>query len=266
MTIQVPSLVLDGTWIPAYRSYGGTGTQLVKLVKDESEVIFPDYDAAEFNSLLGPDDEPVFADLVLIAKDNRFWCVLFVVPTYLADLDALRYRIETAGRHSYGVNEAREIIANHPALTWERLSELIIHESPSIVVVTDNPSQNWSQDFSDLNPHVMVVEPFWDAERLIMRVNGEYPWPSSYRRLAICERNLNVPQAFILNGDLPNSAHPIGPLVLWYKDQKTDWQLGTSANQVFLIPDGSYDLEEYPSYEIVEMPGGRLLLRALEKE
>lgn len=262
MVTRLPSLIIDGNWIPSQRIPWQSRTRYVQLIMQECEVIFPDYHSAEFPCLLGK-VEPVHADIALVSRDNRSWWVVFVVSNDF-DAESLKSLLETAKGHDYGSGELRVLLSQNSELTREDLKKLILQEVPSLIVVTDNPLHNWSESLPDHEAKVVVVEPFWYEGKPIIRVDGEYPWQLGFRRLARCERDSIVPYNLQLVGDIPSAEYPDGPTMIWYKGSETNWILTSSQDRVHLLPAGSNDLANIASFEILEHPDGYIFMVDLE--
>ena len=59
-TLTVPSLLLEGSWIPPIRMYGGETKSLADIVYSERDSIFPGYYTAKFELLVAQEwEEPL---------------------------------------------------------------------------------------------------------------------------------------------------------------------------------------------------------------
>ncbi len=265
-TVIVPSLVLEGEWIPPSRGRGRSEYNLTRVLLAKSDVLFPDYFLVEFDLLLGQDlEDQVQVDLALVAKDCKSWCLLYVMPTESADLPELEHRVEATQSPRYSIREAREIKRNLDDLTLEQLSEMVTCEDPKLIVVTDDPHHGWSEKLSHLNLTIMVVEVFSNEQKCAMRVNGEYPYAGNETCIAWATPNPFLLNTLQLDRSLPGEINESGQMTLNYRGHASNWNIVNINGAVLITTSDLHCLPQASRYEITQKTDGTLLIQPLEE-
>lgn len=262
-SLYIPGLLLNGEWIPPIRSYGGTVPSLADIIISESSSLFPSHYVSRFDLALGQHfGDAAYVDIALVEKDFEAWYLLFVEPTINADLDSLAARIETVNSHPFGIREARELATQIDELALDE-ARVLVHDSPRLLVVTDNPRQNWDAELKSRNviADVMTIEPFRCAGKFVIRLNGEAPSEFEGNVIGVCVFHPVVPNCLVVDWTRPNAIPPLGVVNLKYGGDCTEWDLVQSSSTWQLQPTGPFPLLDSPPFEIVQAPDKSLSIR-----
>ena len=122
-------------------------------------------------------------DLALVSKDLQAWYLLFVVPSRDVNIESLISRVRTAKNHMPGINDAKELADQITDLDLTQ-TRVLVRNSPVLIVITDDPRNNWSGRLaaSHAEVHVMIIEPFFSGGRYAFRVNGDVPTTMDSKR------------------------------------------------------------------------------------
>ena len=265
MTIPyIPGLLMNGEWIPPLRNYGGSGHSLADIIHQAGNDMFPSHHLARFDLLLAQDyEDPVPVDLVLVSKNSGAWYLLFVVPSRNADLESLIARLKTVREYVFGVREAEELLSQIDELDPKQTRRLV-RDSPNLVVVTDDPRNDWREQLADsgVEASVMIVEPFRCYDQFVFRVNGETPTERGVDVIAICESHAYISNSLVVTWNNPSSIPPLGTITLRYGDVDTEWELLQGNLTWQLHPLGQFPLQDSPRFEIVEVADGLYSIRS----
>ena len=262
-TLGIPSLVLEGSWIPPIRIYGGVTKSLTEIVYSESATIFPGYYTALFDLLLSDDlEEPFNVDLVLISSNYDVWYLLLVEPSKDADIDSLKANLETVALQRFSTREALYLEKQIAALDSGRLA-LLIEEQPRLVVVTDDPHNKWSERFAavDFDVTVMTVEAFQYGDKYVLRINGSYPNPITGTVVGMCSEYPSLPTGMVVKWSSVLPRPEPGSFEIRYGGILTRWQLWHGNPDLIIVPDSSSPLRDKPPFELVQEMGGSYSFR-----
>lgn len=267
--VIVPSLLIDGEWIPFALDRCNTISKLAGLLIAESEILFPDSYLVEFDLYICLEDEtedPVKVDLVLVAKDCSSWHLLFVVPKGDVATSALRNDIETCTVFRPGAREVNYLASKISELKREDINTLVTVEPPKILVVTDDPRHLWSEGLSQYDFQLIVVEPFSKGEKDALRINGQYPLTRIGNCIARGRQDPILPNLLRIEGNLPSASHPAGPITLRYGEVETRWTLSGSVGNVLLAAEDRHPLPYSSLYDIFEDTDGTLVISPVSEE
>ena len=257
---HIPGLLLDGEWAPPVRT---SGDSLAEIIEKAGSLLFPDHYLTTFDlPLLGDPEDPIRVDLALVSKDLHAWYLLFVVPSRDVNMESLASRIRTARNHMSGTREAEELADQIPDLELTQ-TRVLVRNSPVLMVITDDPRNNWSGQLAASNAevHVMIIEPFLCGGRYAFRVNGDVPTIMDSNVVATCEFHPSLSNCLVVHWNNPTSMPHLGLITLWYGDLDTEWQHlhGDPTSQ--LQPVGTFRLPDVAQFEIVRPPDGLWTIR-----
>ena len=258
----IPGLLLDGEWTPPVRA---SGDSLADIIGQAGSHLFPDHYLCTFDLLLVPyPEDPIRVDLALVSKDLQAWYLLFVVPSRDVNMESLISRIRTAKTHMSGLKEATELADQIPDLNLTQ-TRVLVRNSPVLIVITDDPRNNWSGRLAASNAevHVMIIEPFLCGDRYAFRVNGDVPTTIDSNVVATCEFHPTIPSCLVVQWNNPTPMRHPGPIILMYGDLETDWELfqGSSTSQLQSVR--TFPLPDADQFEIVGPPDGLWTIRAI---
>lgn len=268
-TLQVPGLLLKGNWIPPVRVYEGVGiSSLAEIVFSERDSIFPNHYVSMFDLLLAQDiEEPFSADLAVVSRNLDAWYLLFVESSRNADLDSLLAKLRSV-----------QILNFETRVAWhlkERIVELdsqdalrVLQERPRLVVVTDDPKNDWDHRLAKLHvsADVMIVEPFLHGGSYILRVNGQNPAHSAAKVIATCVEYESYSGCLKLTWSDPVPPLQPGTISLEYGEARTEWDLYLGHKTWLLFSQGTFPLKESPPFQIVEDADGTHSIRKTNEE
>ena len=208
-------------------------------------------------------EDPVRVDLTLVSKDLGAWYLLFVVPSRNADMESLVSRLQSARQHLFSAREAQELARQIDELDiGETLA--VIRNSPSLVVVTDDPRHNLSERLaaSRVETSVMIVEPFPFDGHYAFRVNGDAPHEMGLNVIATCEYHPTIHNCLEISWNNPNSIPAPGGITLQYGNVDTEWNLLHGVPRWQLQSTGPFPLPDSPPFEIIESGDGALFIRS----
>ena len=258
----IPGLMLDGEWAPPVRT---SGDSLADIIEQAGSLLFPDHYLTTFDlPLLGDPEDPIRVDLALVSKDLQAWYLLFVVPSRDVNMESLASRIRTAKNHMSGTREAEELADQIADLELTQ-TRVLVRNSPVLMVITDDPRNNWSGQLAASNAevHVMIIEPFLCGGRYAFRVNGDVPTTMDSNVVATCEFHSTIPSCLVVHWNNPTPMRHPGPITLMYGDLETDWELfqGSSTSQLQSV--GTFPLPDANQFEIVGPPDGLWTIRVI---
>ena len=258
----IPGLLLDGEWAPPVRA---SGDCLVEIIGQAGSLLFPDHYLTTFDlPLLGDPEDPIRVDLALVSKDLQAWYLLFVVPSRHVNVESLVSRIRTAKNHMSSIREAEELADRITDLELTQ-TRVLVRNSPVLIVITDDPRNNWSGQLAASNTevHVMIIEPFFCGGRYAFRVNGDVPTTLDSNVVAECEFHPTLPNILVVHWNNPTSMPHRRTITLGYGDSDTEWELlhGVSTSQLQSV--GTFPLPYADQFQIVESPDGLWTIRGI---
>ncbi len=262
VSVVIPGLVLENEWIPPLRYENNLVSSLTSALLESKDILFPDYFLVEFDLLLGPPDEDqVQANLALVDRECKSWCLLYICPSGSTDLSELEHKIETTGRNEFGVREALDLQRNIDSFTKEQLIYLVNSDDPKLIVITDDPHHGWFKKIPDLDLNVMVVEVFLKEEKGAIRVNGMYPLIQNQKLIAFAWRHIIIPHTLELDRPLPSPLNARAQIRLRHKENTSQWKLVNTPGAMLLTTTDYYELPNSNKYKIMQEPDGTLLIQ-----
>lgn len=262
-TLCVPGLLLNGEWLPPMRSHNGRATSLADVILSASGHLFPNHFASEFELTLAQNlEDPVSADLALVSKDLQAWYLLFIEPSRNADVESLIARLQIAKLHQFGVREAGELKRHIDGLDPAQL-RLLVYESPTLVVITDDPRQYWRDKLAaaGIDVDVMTVEPFSYGDSYVIRVNGDNPVRANNSVIGTCVGHPTFASCLLVTWYDSSRIPQLGVITLKYGDLDSEWELLQGGSSWQLHARGSFPVSESPPFDIVASTDGSLLIR-----
>ena len=188
----------------------------------------------------------------------KLWCLLWVEPSKDVDLESLDAILQTVSLQRFGSREALYLEKQIAEVDGHRLA-VLIEEQPLLVVVTDDPHNNWSERLrkADCDVSIMTVEPFQHGENYVLRVNGSYPSDIGATVVGTCNDYPSLPTSLVVTwcSGLPRPEPSV--LEISYGGTVTRWQVLHGNPDLVLIPNGSSPLQEEPPFELLQETDGR---------
>lgn len=251
-------------WFEQVEPYSLYESEMEGLVVLYAPVLYPDYYVLPFKKTLESGFGSVKPDLVFISKDYGEW---FIAEVEMGDhsLDThVEPQIRRLADAVYTNSEADYLCERFPAagLDVQALADLMTKKHPGILVIVNEPRNDWGRPLSRYGAVVVTWELFRSATNdTILRVNGD----CTSRVTAIISQCTSHPvlQSYLeVHDPIALDLLPCGASVkIRFKDCAAEWRRIDVQGKVYLSPTGRTLLVARRQYEICRQSDNSLLLR-----
>jgi hypothetical protein len=160
---------------------------------------------------------------------------------------------------TYDDLHAKAIHQAKPDLDLSRIIGLVRNVDPDFLVVVPKESVEWRATLGNLGVKMAVVEVFADhLGRRVVASSGDVPRSWSAGHLTGLRRDGFLPRAFRL--EVPTAIPLQNEIVLTYSGALTTWRVVSAKRATYILPNGTFDLEEGRNYHICRTPHGYLAI------
>lgn len=229
-----------------------------RLILQHSADIFPDYYTVPFSVIVQSDYGSARADLALIHTSYRHWWVVEVEMGRHPFGSHVYPQVQRLATAAYGVNLAGEIARCDNRLDPQSLSEMLRGAQPRVLVIVDSPKPEWSLYLSPYHALVTVFQVFRsDDNRHLFRLNGDSPH-TAHESVTTCRSDATIPNFVVVDSPATLPGTPNDSLAIRFAGRRTSWSRLSSADTVWLVPEGSNPLKAGVTYAIVRLDNGEL--------
>lgn len=203
----------------------------------------------------------VVPDLAFIARDYKEWWVVEVEMSYHNFKGHIRPQIQKLQNANYGDDEATYLVNKEPSLDLDRLKTLIATSPIQVLLIINQPRQDWIKELAKDDIVTSVFELFRsDGEHEIFRVNGEYPSLLT-DKVSDCVFHSVVPRLLKISHPDELGVPPRGIIRLLYNNCVTEWRRIDQDTEVYITAVNRNPLKANWSYEIHRQNDGQLVLK-----
>lgn len=206
------------------------------ILRTDADLLFPGFFFVPFKARVEGPTGGRKADFALIDHQYRRWWVVEVELSHHSFRGHVLPQVEALSAAVYGEAEAVHLARQDGALDLGRLRDMMLGESPRVLVIVDQPRSEWRSELRVAGALMLVVSVHRSPNgRAALVVDGEYPTVSR-EVLSVCRRNAILPRAFILESPGAIPVGEDGHVEILYRDRVTSWRRVDQADQSWLMP------------------------------
>jgi len=159
----------------------------------------------------------------------------------------------------YGESHARAIARENQEIDTRRLVGLIQSSDPEFLVVVPKEDPEWRSTLANLGVKLAVVEVYSDPQgRRLVAVSGDQPrtWGKGF--VTKLSRDGILPRAFRI--DMPAALEENDHISLMFKGFLTWWRIVKAKRATYILPNGTFDLEDDSNYCICRNEQGMMAI------
>jgi hypothetical protein len=161
----------------------------------------------------------------------------------------------------YNERHAIAISRLSPQVDPVRMHNLIATTDPDFLVIVPTETLEWRTTLSNLGVKLATVEVFVSHRgKRIVRYSGDSLQSWGDGHLSRLSRDGILPRAFRV--DIPSAIPQNAELPLIYKGFLTTWRVMAAKKATYILPNGSFDLDEGQPYVICRNHQGDLEIKA----
>lgn len=257
----------DSTWyeeLSILASY--YESEFEKILKQHVNNVFPDYVIINFKL-------PVFAeqrgekkpDLAMIRKDYQDWWIV-EVELIGHQLEHVLGQVEVFSQGQYNAYKtARYILKqcekeNKSDLEFSKLRELIKSQQPKVLVIVDEPKEEWGEELRKLKANLCVFQVFKNTKGFeAYRLDGLYPQVSQME--SHCRYHEKIPNLLKILDPSILSVGEGEEIEITYNGKITKWSRIDDEGSVYLRAIGVNPVPENNSYVLFKDMQNRLTIK-----
>ena len=160
-------------------------------------------------------------------------------------------------RHASAIARASQMIDP------DRIRNLVRNTDPEFLVIVPTETLEWRTTLSNLGVKLATVEVFVDHRgRRIISLSGDSPQTWGDGHLSPLSREGMLPRAFRV--EIPSAIPKGDSISLLYQGFLTTWRVMAAKRATYILPNGSFDLDEGQPYVICRNQQGDLEIKAEE--
>lgn len=253
-------ILQKGEWYEPISSHSILEQDYEKSIQRYAPDLFPGYICLRFNPLVESDYGNVKADMVLIDWDYRGWVIVEAELEHHSLSQHVEPQMRKLVNGRYQEAHAFAIHEQDRSLDLNRLITLVRNVDPEFLVIVPVEDPEWRTTLANLGVKIAVVEIYVNRQgQRIVAFAGDRPQerPAEFVT-GLSRHSVITPRAFRL---LSPSALPLESNVsLMFGGSLTTWRLIQTQREVFIFPNGSFDLVDGLNYKIVRDNQGKLVL------
>ncbi len=234
------------------------------LVGQHADAIFPQFHYVPFKCCVESDYDSAKADFALIHRQYVEWWV-GEIELSTHSLSHVERQVRTLSEALYDESTAAYLGRTATHLDSHRIMDLMKGCQPRVVVVVNQPRDDWAHTLTRFDALVTIVEIYRsDRNAYVFRVNGEGPRCGG-QHLSECHFDPIIPRFLCVKSP---AALPFGPgqkISLYHGDLVTDWERVDCRDQVWLTPVKANPLKKETAYVLLQKEDGTLEITEQKK-
>lgn len=254
-------ILVDNEWYEPVSSRSVLESEYEQSIYRYSPSLFPGYKCLKFNEIVDSEFGASQADMVLVDAEYRGWTIVEAELEHHSLTRHVEPQMRRLSNGKYNERHANAISRLSDEIDPIRMLNLVANTDPDFLVIVPIETLEWRTTLSNLGVKLATVEVFVSHRgRRIVSYSGDRPQYWDDGQLSQLSRDGILPRAFRV--DVP-SAIPQNPeLSLTYKGFKTTWRVMTAKRATYILPNGSFDLDEGQPYVICRNQQGDLEIKA----
>lgn len=252
---------MDGVWYEEIAPTALYETEFEQLVLSQVALLYPNYLAVPFKTLVSSEDDTRRADFALIDKEYREWWVVEVELGHHSFENHVLPQVRTLSRASYGLSEAQYINKQLPSIDQRILLDMMKGKQPRVLVVVNTPRPEWGRALAPHGAAVATIEVFRSRDnRHTFRINGEYP-KGPENVVSRCWLEPSLPRLMVVESPAAMAIPLRETVEIWYGEGVTEWSRLDAQDKVWLVPNSKNPLSMKIVYQLVRQDDGSLRIR-----
>ena len=245
-------LLIKSDWYEEFEPGTYVEDTLERTIIAKANLVFPDYYTLPLRKTIEYKDESKQPDLCLIKKDYSRWYVVEVELSKKKFEGHTESQIRVFSNGRYDATEISDyLVGKEPSLDKKQLKQMILDESPGILVMVDEYPK-WASDVTKYPRTGILVFGMFDHPQNgeAYRIDGEYPIVEVDRsRCKFPKYPANV--LIISAPKILNVSHG-EELIIIDNGRKTKWEREDDGSTTYLIPKGQNPLNVNKKYFLIK--------------
>ena len=256
-------ILVDNEWYEPVSSRSILESEYEQSIFRYSKSLFSGYVCLKFNEMVESSFGSSQADMVLVDMEYRGWTIVEAELEHHSLTRHVEPQMRRLVNGVYNDRHASAIARASQMIDPDRIRNLVRNTDPEFLVIVPTETLEWRTTLSNLGVKLATVEVFVDHRgRRIISLSGDSPQTWGDGHLSPLSREGMLPRAFRV--EIP-SAIPRGDSIsLLYEGFLTTWRVMAAKRATYILPNGSFDLDEGQPYVICRNQQGDLEIKAEE--
>jgi hypothetical protein len=256
----VTRILVDNEWYEPLSSKSILESEYEQSIYRYSPMLFPGYRCLQFNEIVESEFGSSKADMVLVDLEYRGWTIVEAELEHHPLARHVEPQMRRLVNGEYNERHAVAISRLSDAIDPVRMLNLVRSSDPDFLVIVPNESIEWRTTLSNLGVKLATVEVFVSHRgRRIVNYSGDTPQSWDDGHLSKLSRDGILPRAFKV--DIPSAIPQKPELSLTYQGLLTTWRVMATKKVTYILPNGSFDLDEGQPYVICRNQQGDLEIK-----
>ncbi len=256
-------ILVDGEWYEPLSSRSILESEYEQSIYRYSPLLFPGYKCLKFNETVESAFGASQADMVLVDSEYRGWTIIEAELEHHSLTRHVEPQMRRLVNGEYGDQHAIAISRESDEIDLGRMKNLIMNTDPEFFVIVPTETLEWRTTLSNLGVKIATVQVFVSHRgRRLINYSGDLPqsWDDGY--LSHLSRGGILPRAFRV--EIPSAIPRDGTIALIHEGFLTTWRVIVAKKATYILPNGSFDLDEGQPYVICRNQQGDLEIKVEE--
>jgi len=258
-------ILVDNEWYEPISSRSILESEYEQSIFRYSDLLFPGYECLKFTAIVESSFGGSQADMVLVDREYRGWTIVEAELEHHSLTRHVEPQMRRLVNGVYNDRHASAIAEASQKIEPDRMRNLVRNTDPEFLVIVPTETLEWRTTLSNLGVKLATVEVFVNHRgRRIINYSGDLPqsWGDGYLSPLIREGML--PRAFRV--EIPSALPQTATLSIMHEGFLTSWRVMAAKRVTYILPNGSFDLDEGQPYVICRNKQGDLEIKVEEND